>query len=362
MSVHPDRRRWRVRYRDASGRQRSRSFVRKGDAQTFDREIARRLQLGPTLAAELDRHTMTLADYVAGPWRAHAATLTQPTRVKYAWALGYLAKLVDEPLITIDAPMIAAHQRLLLDRGASASTVREVMAKLSGLLQIATEHGYIPANPARAVRNVPVEHGDEIDPLTPVELERLLASLRGRDRAIAQLAGHFGLRPQEVRKVPWTALGDGTLTIGRAQTKATARRSRVIAGPAVAVRELRAWQLESGGRAAEPIVGEMTANALRLWGAKRLRPAVERATEGRITGATVYTLRHSHASACHYVRTLTLPVILRRLGHSQQTHFLHYAHVVDAIDEARYDDLDQVVGAARADRMFRQCSARGSER
>ncbi len=80
MSVHPDRKAWRVRYRDASGRQRSRSFARKGDASTFDREMARRLQLGPALAAELDRQTMTLADYVAGPWRAHAATLAQPTR------------------------------------------------------------------------------------------------------------------------------------------------------------------------------------------------------------------------------------------------------------------------------------------
>ncbi len=101
---------------------------------------------------------------------------------------------------------------------------------------------------------------------------------------------------------------------------------------------------------------------LRLWGAKRLRPAVERATEGRITNATVYTQRHSHASACHYVRTLTLPVILRHLGRSRQTHFLHYAHVIDAIGEARYDDLDELIGAARADRMFRQCAASGSER
>jgi hypothetical protein len=85
-------------------------------------------------------------------------------------------------------------------------------------------------------------------------------------------------------------------------------------GPAVAVRELRLWQLESGRRGAEPIVGDMTPNALRLWGAKRLRPAVKAATGGRITDATVYTLRHSHASACHYVGALTVPEMCRRLG------------------------------------------------
>jgi hypothetical protein len=75
MSVHADRKAWRERYRDASGRQRSRSFARKSDAVTFDREMGRRLQLGPALAAELDRQTTTLGEYVAGPWRAHAATL-----------------------------------------------------------------------------------------------------------------------------------------------------------------------------------------------------------------------------------------------------------------------------------------------
>src|SRR5689334_1618685 len=139
MSIHKDRKSWRVRYRDASGRQQSRTFARKDDAKTFDREMSRRLQLGPALAAELDRRTMTLGEYVAGPWRAHAATLAKPTREKYAWALEkHLGELVDQPLITIDAPMIAAHQRLLLDREATPSTVREVIAKLSGLLPVAT--------------------------------------------------------------------------------------------------------------------------------------------------------------------------------------------------------------------------------
>ena len=81
------------------------------------------------------------------------------------------------------------------------------------------------------------------------------------------------------------------------------------------------------------MVGAMTENALRLWGAKRLRPAVATVTDGRISDASTYTLRHSHASACHYVSTLTVPEICGRLGHSQQTHFLHYAHVIEAISE-----------------------------
>jgi integrase len=348
---------WRV-----GDKQRTRSFAKKGDAITFDADIKRRRALGPKLAAELDRESMTLDEFVCGPFRAHGATLAQPTRAKYAWALKkHLGELVDEPLLAIDAPMIAAHQQLLLSRGATSTTVREAVGKLSGILQIATEHGYVPANAARAVRNVPAEHGDEIDPLTPVELERLLSALHGRDRAIAQLGGHFGLRPLEIRHLRWASLGDGALTIRRAHTKASARRSRVIAGPALAVRELRVWQLESGGRGDELIVGEMTANALRLWGAKRLRPAVKAATEGRIADATVYTLRHSHASACHYTTALTVPEICRRLGHAQQTHFLHYALVIDAISGTRYDDLDALIEANRVTRELRESYARAGE-
>jgi len=48
------------------------------------------------------------------------------------------------------------------------------------------------------------------------------------------------------------------------------------------------------------------------------------------------------------VRSLTLPAILRRLGHKQAVHFAHYAHIIDAIGEARYKDLDALISAARA--------------
>ena len=150
--------------------------------------------------------------------------------------------------------------------------------------------------------------------------------------------------------MPWSAFDGHTLTIGRSRTKATARRSRVITVPRVTAQELRAWQLESGGRGAEPITGEMTPNAMKLWGRRRLPK-----------GVRLYDLRHAHASACHY-DGLTLPEVARRLGHSQHTHILHYAHVIEELTGQRYDGLDAMIEAARADLMFRQCSASGPRR
>jgi integrase len=163
------------------------------------------------------------------------------------------------------------------------------------------------------------------------------------------LGGHLGLRPLEIRAVPWSALADQTLTVGRSHTKATARRMRTIAVPATTAHELREWRLRSGRPAdREPIIGAMTPNALKLWGAKRLRPAVKAATEGRIEDATVYTLRHSHASALHYSGH-TVPEAAKRLGHGGETHLRVYAHVIEALSGERWADLDALIAAARAE-------------
>ena len=167
-------------------------------------------------------------------FRTHAATLRRGHPQKYAWALGEApAELADEPLLALDVPRLASHQRLMLDHGATANTVREVMARLSGILQIAVEHGHLPANPARALRKVPRDAAEDVDPLAPVELERLIAGLTAATEPSSLLGGHLGLRPLEIRCAPWGAFNGSTLVIGRSRTKRTAARTRTIAVPDV---------------------------------------------------------------------------------------------------------------------------------
>jgi integrase len=338
VSVQRHRDAWRVRWRE-NGRQHSRSFARRGDAILFDSEVKRRLALGPHLMRELDRSAITLDAFVRGGFRAHAATLAAPTRAKYGWALeNHLAELLDEPLVALDVPTLATHQRRMLDAGATPGTVRDVMTRLSGVLQVAVEHGHIPANPVRSLRKVPAAPRDEVRALAPVDLERLIAGLSGRDRAIALLAGHLGLRPLEVRAAPWSAFDGSTLVVGRARTKRTAARTRVVDVPAVTTRELRAWQLESGGRGDEPIVGPMSPNAMKLWG-RRVLPA----------GLRLYELRHAHASALHHVEGFTVHGAARRLGHAPALHLDVYAHVLEGLPAKRYADLDALIASARAE-------------
>jgi hypothetical protein len=143
---------------------------------------------------------------------AHAATPSSPSRAKYAWALEHhLTELVDEQLRAIDVPRIVAHQHHLLETGRSPATVREALIYLSGIMQVAAEHGLIPANPVRAVRKTGTER-EEVRPLTPLELEALIASFESRSRIIVVLAGHLGLRPVELRSVPWRGLDNSCYT------------------------------------------------------------------------------------------------------------------------------------------------------
>jgi integrase len=347
MSVHKDRDAWRVKYRDSADVQRSRSFKLKGDADRFDLEMKRRLQLGPVLARELDRNQITLEQFIATGFRTHAATLSRDTRRHYAWACkNHLDELMPEPLIMLDVPRLAAHQAHLLDEGRTPSTIRQAITRLSGILQVAVEHGHLPANPARAVRKVPAEPRPEVRPLAPVELEALLDRFDGRGRAVVLLGGYFGLRPKEIRSAVWSRWDGRALTISRAATKLSAARTRVIPAPAAAIPELNAWRLESGGRGEDQIV-PMTRKALALWCERHLIPAA--ADIGR-PDVTLYTLRHTHASALHYCG-FTVPAAARRMGHGAPLHLTTYAHVIDALEgQPRYGDLDELIAAARAER------------
>lgn len=350
MSVHRDGKGWKVRWRE-DAKNRSRKFDRKGDADRFDLELRRAKQLGPALMKEITapRASVTLDGFVADGFRGHAATLAPRSREQYGWAMrNHLVELQDTALADFDVPMLVAHQRFLIDHGRSENTARVAMTMLSGILQVAVEHGLIASNPARAMRKVKVLRTDEIRALTPAELLRLLDAFTGRERAIVALGGLLGLRPLEIRMVRWADLRDDTLTISRARTKKTAARTRTVTVPKLARDELRRWRMESGRPADDaPIIGHVSVYNFKAIGARRIT-----ATAAKVLGrddVTIYTLRHSHASALHYCGW-TVPSAARRLGHGPALHVTHYAHVIDALEGApRYADLDALYAAARAE-------------
>src|SRR4051812_16425903 len=103
MSVHKRNGKWQVKWREANDAQRSRTFDRKGDADTFDREVSRAKQLGSKLLHELTApNAITLREFVKAGFRAHASTLAPKTREQYGWAMrNHLVELQDTPLAGI---------------------------------------------------------------------------------------------------------------------------------------------------------------------------------------------------------------------------------------------------------------------
>lgn len=99
---------------------------------------------------------------------------------------------------------------------------------------------------------------------------------------------------------------------------------------------------------------------MKLWAARRLRPEVKAATEGRITDATVYLLRHSYVSMLHYAG-FTLPEAARRMGHGGEMHLRTYAHVIEGMGDQRYPDLDALIASAGAELVFPESSLKGSQ-
>lgn len=347
MSVHRHGKGWRTRWRDSNGNPKSKVFARKADADHLDREIKRAKALGPHVLRELERHDVTLAQFVDGGFRSYANTLGHSTRRQYNWALSnHLTQLADEPLRALDVPRLSRHQRWLLDNRRSPNTVRAAMTKLSGILQVAAEDGLITANPVRSLRKHPLPRKPGIVPFEPWQAEALIDQFTGRARIIVVLGWHLGLRPIEIRLVTWDGFAGEVLTIRADQTKRGAARARTIDVPAETARALRAWQLESGGRDTDPIVGPLGEEALRQWGYQRLKPAA--LALGRTEPTVVYTLRHSHASALHYAQH-TIAEAAQRMGHDPQTHLKHYAHVVAGISGRRYAGLDELIAEARTE-------------
>jgi hypothetical protein len=82
-------------------------------------------------------------------WRACGCmAITMPPSTKTPRGCRTSACLRAKPISCgLSRALLAAHQRLLLDRGRTPNTVREAFTYLSGIMQIAVEYGRLPPTP-----------------------------------------------------------------------------------------------------------------------------------------------------------------------------------------------------------------------
>ncbi|KAA3636521.1 MAG: site-specific integrase [Armatimonadetes bacterium] len=349
------RRAWQTRWRDPAGRQRSKNFDRKIDAERY------------LLAMETDklrgRYTdPRLAKTALGEWMSEY----QATRVN----LGRQTQARDEATIrnhvlprfgtwmigSIQPIHVAQWVADLDAAGYAPATVRKAYQLLSAAMDAAVESGLIGRSPCRGVDLPRLETRSTIRFLEPAEINFLADAIDSRYSAMVLTAAYTGLRFSELRALRVDGLdalrrairvkaslveSGGKFYFENPKSEASRRTLRV---PSFLVEvlaiHLGKYADDSGLIFSAPDGGPIRRSNFRrrIW-----LPAVE-ASVGQ--PCTFHDLRHTQA-ALLIAQGEHPKVIQERLGHASiKTTLDTYGHLFEGLDEAATDRLESTYAAA----------------
>ena len=359
---------WEVRYREG-GRNRSRTFDRKSDAEDFQAEVRRRKRLG-TLA-HLHSGEELLADFAVEWRRMHARpNLQRSTLERYSqvWDKHVLPRLGMYRLQELTPEVVAEFRGELSENGVGDATVRKAMFILQGVLGMAVLHGRIAGNPVKAVRK-PRQTSRTVRPLAPETVEAIRARLRLRDATLVSVLAYAGLRPGEALALSWRNVRERTILIDRAVslgkekgTKTNATRTVRLLAPLSD--DLAAWRSASAPATDAALVFPRPDGLpwrdddYRNWRKRGYNPA---AIAAGLDSTRPCDLRHSFVSLL-INEGVSIVEVARQAGHSPEECLAHLrAHVrgVRPRGTCPSGDSDRpgARGAARAEctRFVRAC-------
>jgi integrase len=190
---HPNARsRWQVRYRDPTGRQRTKNVARKADAEKSAVTVEAGKLKGDWLDPELGK--TTLGEWSAR-WLATTSHLKPKTRAGYESLLKchVLPAFGDGPLNRIEPLDVRQWVARLDASGLSPSRVRQAHQLLSALLGPAAENGYLARNPC-ARTPLPRARQREKRFLDADQVARLGDAIDERYEALVYVLAYGGLR------------------------------------------------------------------------------------------------------------------------------------------------------------------------
>jgi integrase len=344
---------WRARYRGPDGRERSKSFSRKSDAQRWLAEQEHAKHRGtwtdPTLAR------IRLRDWVEEWWGAVNLRPTTQARHRAVLRIHVLPRFGGMALGAIQQRDIRAWVVELSAVGLAPASVHKAYQVLAVILGAAVDAGMIPQTPCRRVPLPKIER-EEMRFLTPVEVSLLADEIHPAYRALVYLGAYGGLRIGEmaglrrrridlragtVEVVEIVTEPEGVLCIGPPKTRAS---RRAVGLPAFVVDELR-QHLSS---VKDPDAFTFTSMRRgpfrptnfrdRIW-----RPAT---TATGLTGLRVHDLRHT-AVALWIAAGASPKEVASRAGHTSVSFTLdRYGHLYPEADRALRDRLDALHRAA----------------
>jgi integrase len=183
---------YRVRYRDPAGRQRSKSFARKVDAERWMIQTEQTKLTGSYINPQLGK--TKFAD-LAERWWATTGSLRPHTRS------GYRGWLDNHLLPTFGLLPVAAIDRLLIQEwiaeavaaGTGAPTIRRAFGVLRLVLAAGVDGGLLAISPASRIR-LPKASTRPMHVLTPAEIERLAEAICPPYGTLIRFAAWAGLR------------------------------------------------------------------------------------------------------------------------------------------------------------------------
>ncbi|HZD23268.1 MAG TPA: site-specific integrase [Acidimicrobiia bacterium] len=330
---HPKSGRWQVRYRDPSGRERSRTFERRVDADRFVATVTADIYRGEYVDPRLGR---TRLSEFADQWIATRRHLSQATQDHDRSILGslILPRFGDRPVASLRQSEIGAW---LSNLDASSSTRSKALQKLSAVLRLAVADGAIKVNPCDGVKR-PTVRSREGRALSDGEVAKILDAAESVDpstAAIVWLMARAGLRIGECLALKRSHLAGGMLTVAASMSRREGLRpvkgrdgkGRIIPIPTDLVDRLRehlAGTVASldGRMFTAPRGGRLRYNN---WRIRRWNRIEELASIGEVHP---HDLRHTLATRLFTVDGWTVPAVQAYLGHVDPKVTLRiYTHV-----------------------------------
>jgi integrase len=346
---------WQARYRDRSGRQRTRTFGSKNEARAFlgtvETEIANGTWADPALAK------VRFSVY-AERWRASLAHLGPGTlgNVDARLHCHILPAFGTWQMGRVEPSDVRAFVAELVDKGLAPTTVAGIYRVLSRIFATAETDGVIPRTPCRGIRLPRQTSHTEQCFLGPDDIRRLADAIEDRYRVLIYTAAYTGMRWGELAglKTPRLNLLRGTIDVVEALTEVNGHvrigptktgKTRTVSIPTF-LTELLAEHLATFPAAEGFVFSSAMGGPLRRsFYPRHYKPALARA--GLPKAIRFHDLRHTCA-ALLIAQGAHPKEIQERLGHSTiQLTFDRYGHLLPSLDGRLREGLDATWRAAR---------------
>jgi integrase len=196
---HGQGKRWRARYLEPGGRERTRCFARKADAERFLVQVGADLLRGTYLDPDAGR--VTLRKYTA-QWLASRSYDARTREVVGQRVAHILRGLGDRQLDQLSrSPSLISGW--LAGLKLSAGYVSDILVTLSSILSAAVDDGRIARNPCKSASvRAPRATRRRIVPWTADQVAAARAAMPERYRAMTDCGSGLGLRQGEIIGLP----------------------------------------------------------------------------------------------------------------------------------------------------------------